>query len=140
MDIEYIQTSNSHKCVRKLYLLASDGATDLERDFYPCKRYRDIHQSFQQSYRYCRRHIHRLQYDPRQYSPKCSDTITIVKNFITHNDIDYILYKGGTIERELCEKILIPSFNIEHIPGITKAPGHNPKIEVRFHYNQLMKL
>ena len=140
MDIEYIQTSNSHKCVRKLYLLASDGDTDLERDFYPCKRYRDIHQRYQQSYHYCRRRIHQLQYDPRQYSPKCSDAMAIVKNFITRNDICNILYKGGTIERELCEKILIPSYNIEPQTGITKAPVHDPKIEVRFHYNQLMKL
>ena len=39
MDIEYIQTTTEHRCVRKLYMLAKDGYTDRELEFYPCVRY-----------------------------------------------------------------------------------------------------
>ena len=30
LDIEYIQTTKSHQCVRKLYILSNDGFTDLK--------------------------------------------------------------------------------------------------------------
>ena len=33
MDIEYIQTSKEHQCVRKIYMLANNGSTDLSLNF-----------------------------------------------------------------------------------------------------------
>ena len=139
MDIEYIQSSKTHKCIRKLYILANDGFTDLECDFYPCKRYRDIEAKYQRSFRYCQANIHKLRYDPMRYSPECRIVTTIVLNFINDNNIRYILYKGGTIERDLCDELHIPSYNIECRPGLIKANCHDPKKEIHFYYNQVVK-
>ena len=41
MDIQYIQVSKTHRCIRKVYILAKDGLF-LKSDFYPCIRYKDI--------------------------------------------------------------------------------------------------
>ena len=139
IDIEYIQISKTHRCIRKLYILAKDGFTELESDFYPCKRYRDIDEKYQRSFRYCRAHVHQLRYDPRRYTSECRNAATVVKKFIDNNDIEFILYKGGTIERDLCEELCIPSYNIECKPGLEKANCHDPKKEIRFYFNQLVK-
>ena len=37
LDIEFIQCTHTHKCVRKLYMLAKDGYMDLLLEFFPCK-------------------------------------------------------------------------------------------------------
>ena len=42
MDVEYIQTTKNHRCVRKLYILSKDGFTDRELEFYPCVRYQSM--------------------------------------------------------------------------------------------------
>ena len=42
MDVEYISTSKTHRCIRKLYILEENGYTDMELDFYPCKRYIEL--------------------------------------------------------------------------------------------------
>ena len=36
LDIEYIQCTRTHRCIRKLYILAKDGYTDLQLEFFPC--------------------------------------------------------------------------------------------------------
>lgn len=140
MDIEYIQVSKTHQCIRKLCMLAKDGFTNLRSDFYPCTRYRDIERKYQRTFHYCQNHIHNLRYDPRYYSPECKMVSQIVKNFIYKNSINLILYKGGTIEKCLCEKLCIPSYNIECLPGIEKANCHDPEEEVCFYFNQLVEL
>ena len=39
LDIEYIQTTRSHKCLRKLYMLEKGAFSSLEEEFFPCLQY-----------------------------------------------------------------------------------------------------
>ena len=142
LDIEYIQT---HKCTRKLYILTRDGRTELESDFYPCVQYWDLSEKYKRVFRYCRKHVHKLRYDPICYSPECSKTVEILRNFIHCNKISFILYKGGTIERDLCtHELCIPSYNMEECLTTTmkleKAGCHDPRTEIRYYYDQLQML
>lgn len=137
LDVEYIQVTRKHQCVRKLFMLTHNSA--LKKEFYPCKRYRDIEIKYQAAFRYCRNHIHKLTYNPRFYTTWCETVIKVLKDFIEKNKIQFVLYKGGDIERNLCEEIGIPSYNIEALPGIEKAPNHDPEAEVRFHFKQILE-
>ena len=140
MDIEYIQTSEDHRCVRKLYMLAKDGYTDRELEFHPCIRYKSMARRNKQSFHYCKKHIHKLPYYPRVYASPCSTALEKIGRFIDENNIDFILYKGGEIENDLCADIGIPSYNIESIKDLQKAYSHNPRTEVNCYYSQLIEL
>ena len=138
MDIEFIRTSPTHRCIRKIYILAKNGIDELELEFYPCKRYEDLEPKYQRSFRFCRDYIHKLTYNPRSHSPLCANVVSIINNFFFNNDIDAILYKGGTIERDLCKELHIPSINIECIEELEKAGSHNPAVEVNCYYGQII--
>ena len=138
MDVEYIQTSSTHRCIRKIYLLMKDGSTDLEMEFYPCTQYKKLESRYQRAFRFCRNHIHRLSYNPKKYSPLCSNVVAYINNFIVNNDIDMILYKGGTIEKDLCRELYIPSKNIECIPDLEKIQSHDPRVETNWYYEQII--
>ena len=141
MDIEYIQTSKTHRCIRKMYILGKDGYTDMELEFYPCKPYKDLEKFHQRSFRFCQNHIHKLSYNPTEkYAPPCRTVLVKVKAFIVYNSIDFILYKGGTIEKDLCSELCIPSYNMECVPELEKVQSHDPQTEVNLYYNQLVKL
>ena len=140
MDIEYIQTSRDHRCLRKLYILAKDGYTDRELEFNPCARYKQMPRRNTQSFKYCKRHIHKLPYYPQGYASPCDTALEKIKRFVAENQIDFILYKGGEIESDTCTDIDIPSYNIEHIKGLEKAYSHNPRMEVNCYYGQLVEL
>ena len=90
MDAETIQILSIHQRVRKLYILAEDGSTEIEEEFYPCRLYKD-------------------------FVPKYK-----LSEFSLNNIIEIILYKGGTIEKELCEALGIASINIECFPNLEK--------------------
>ena len=140
MDVEYIQTSETHRCIRKMYILGKDGYTDLELNFQPCKPYKDLEKFHQRSFRFCRSHIHKLEYNPTEkYAPPCNTVLTKINTFIVYNDIDFILYKGGTIERDLCIELCIPTYNIECLPELEKVQSHDPQTEVNLYYNQLVE-
>ena len=49
LDVEFIATSSSHRCIRKLYILAENGFTDMEMEFYPCNRYRELESKYKQA-------------------------------------------------------------------------------------------
>ena len=140
MDIEYIRISKTHRCIRKLYILADNGYTDMELDFYPCVRYKNLETKYQRSFRFCQNHIHKLTYNPKQYSAVCAAVLSNLNEFIVHNNIATILYKGGTIEKEICEKLSIPSINIECFPELEKVHSHDPRTEVNCYFNQLVEL
>ena len=140
MDIEYIQTSNSHRCVRKLYILAKDGVTDRELEFFPCVRYKNMDKHHQRTFHYCKKHIHNLSYYPEKYASPCSTVFDKLNNFIVNNGIDFILYKGGNIERNLCEALRIPSYNIECFHELEKVYSHDPRTEVNAYFSQLVQL
>ena len=140
MDIEYIRTSETHRCIRKLYILGKDGYTDREMEFYPCKRYVQLEKQHQQTFHFCHNQIHKLEYNPVRYAPPCRTVLAKVNEFIVYNSIDFILYKGGTIEKDLCSELCIPSYNMECLPKIVKVQSHDPKTEVNLYYNQLVEL
>ena len=54
MDIEYIQTLKNHRCIRKLYILAKDGFTEKELEFYPCIRYSQMKKRNKRAFNYCK--------------------------------------------------------------------------------------
>ena len=62
LDVEFIQSTKNHKCLRKMYILAKDGFTDWELEFYPCKKFKDLDIKYRKSFCYCRAHIHLLPY------------------------------------------------------------------------------
>ena len=140
MDVEYIRTSKEHCCIRKLYILAKDGYTDIELDFYPCKPYKELEKCYQRSFRFCRTHIHKLAYNPtHKYASSCHTALAKVNTFLVYNSIDFILYKGGVIEKELCDELSIPCYNIECFAELSKVQSHDPQTEVNNYYNQLVK-
>ena len=140
MDVEYIRTSKEHCCIWKLYILAKDGYTDMELDFYPCKPYKELEKRYQRSFRFCRAHIHKLPYNStHKYAPSCHTVLAKVNTFLVYNSIDFILYKGGVIEKELCDELSIPCYNIECFSDLSKVQSHDPQTEVHNYYNQLVK-
>ena len=140
VDIEYVQCTRTHKCIRKLYILANDGFTDMEMEFYPCKLYEELKKKYQHSFQFCFKHIHKLPYYPQECSTPCSTAMEKIRRFIMDNNIDLVLYKGGNVEKELCEELSIPSFNIEFFKGLIKSKSHDPRTEVNCYYEQLVQL
>ena len=140
MDVEYIQISKEHRCVRKLYMLAKDGYTEKELEFHPCVPYRTMPRRNKQAFHYCKKHIHKLPYYPQVYASPCNTASDKIKRFIDENNIDFILYKGGDIENDLCTDIGIPSYNIESIKDLEKVCSHDPRTEVNCYYGQLIEL
>ena len=115
-----------------------DGSSDLELNFSPCMRYKELQPRYQRSFRFCRNHIHKLSYSPKKYSSECADAVSKINNFVVYNDIELILYKGGDIEKELCKELCIKSMNIELIPEIEKINSHDPRLEVNWYYDQIL--
>ena len=140
LDIEFIQSTKNHKCLRKLYILAKDGFTHRELEFYPCKEFKDLDEQYKKSFRYCRANIHLLSYYPKKYASPCGIAITKIGKFIEDNGIDLILYKGGCIEEEICKELCISSLNIEKLGKFEKPDSHDPYVEVHTYYEQLMQL
>ena len=138
LDIEFIRISSTHRCIRKLYILEDNGYTDMELDFYPCKRYNDVERKYQRSFQYCKRHIHKLNYNPRKYSPECLQVLPLLNEFIVGSGIELILYKGGTIEKDLSKVLDIASLNIECFEELEKTYYHDPRFEVNFYYDQII--
>ena len=138
LDIEYIQTSGAHKCIRKIYMLEKGTFSNLELEFSPCVKYHDIERRYQKSFRFCRAHIHKLPYNPENRSFPCTTATEKIRKFITENDIELILYKGGNVEKSVCDELQIPSMNIEEF-GVVKASCHDPRLEVHCYYEQLLK-
>ena len=140
LDVEYIQISKDHRCARKLYILTKSGCTDMEIEFYPCKQYNELELKYKRSYQFCRSKIHKLRYNPKKPSPPCSKVLSKLNEFIVYNDITLILYKGGTIEKYLCEQLDMESMNVECFNELEKAYSHDPRTEVNCYYRQLVEL
>ena len=139
LDVEYIQCTLTHKCVRKLYILAKDGYMDLLLEFSPCQPLWKLSKKYQKTFRYCQRKIHKLSYYPLSPSPPCWTVLKELNNFIVDNDIELVFYKGGDIEKNLCQELDIQSYNIENF-NIKKAYSHDPYEEVNYYYSQLIKM
>ena len=139
LDVEFIRICSTHRCIRKLYILEQNGRTDIESEFYPCKRYKNLEWKYQRSFQYCQRYVHKLSYDPRNYLPTCRIILPLLNEFIVDCGIELILYKGGQIERDLCKALHISSLNIECIKGLEKSVSHNPRTEVNCYFSQIQE-
>ena len=73
------------------------------------------------------------------YACPCNTAREKIGRFIDENNIDFVLYKGGEIERDLCSDIGIPSNNIVCIKALKKAYSHDPRTEVNCYYKQLVQ-
>ena len=140
LDIEYIQSTRTHKCYRKLYILSNHGFTDLELDFYSCMTFKDLDKKYKKSFCFCRAHIHKLPYYPEKRASSCSTAEDKVKKFIVDNGIDLVLYKGGCIKKHMLEEVCIPSLNIEQLGEFGRPYSHDPHAEVNTYYEQLIHL
>ena len=138
LDVEFIRTSSTHRCIRKLCIKTRLNEV-MEAEFYPCRRYKEIEEKYKQSFRYCQKYIHKLSYNPYKYSPTCTKALLLLRKFIIDNDVEIIFYKGGTIERQMCHALDITSLNIEAF-GVKKAQSHVPREEVDCYFNQLNKM
>ena len=85
--------------------------------------------------------IHKLPYYPsHKYAPRCIKVLEKINTFIVYNNIDVIFYKGGDIEKQLCQKLCIPCYNLECLPDLEKVESHDPQTEVNGYYKQLVNL
>ena len=140
LDIEYIQTTKSHQCVRKLYILTNDGFTDLKLECHPCLQFKRLNMCYKKAFWHCQAYIHQLPYYPNGPSSPCSTAAVKLQNFITNNNIDLILYKGGQVEENICRKLGVDSFDIEYFDkDLENAYSHDPYVEVNCYYTQLVE-
>ena len=65
--------------------------------------------------------------------------LPILNEFITDNDINLILYKGGKIERDLSKALGISSLNIECFE-LEKVQSHDPYVEVNGYFSQIVAM
>ena len=140
LDIEYIQCTRTHQCIRKLYILAKNGYTDLQLECIPCKPLHKLEKRYQKAFHFCQSEIHKLPYCPEGSSLPCSAAVERLNNFIKNNEIDLVFYKGGDIEKKVCDKLHINSFNIENFMNeLEKVYSHDPYIEVNCYFTQLVE-
>ena len=101
LDCECVQISAHHQCVRSLYILCKDGVTNVYREFFVCKRYRELEMKYRKAFRYCQRNVHPLPYEPRKNnSLSCENCMYLLQHFVRKNSIDVVLYKGGCKEKK----------------------------------------
>ena len=133
LDIEYVQANKNHQCIRKVAILLEDGETFFVCEFRPCMPWRSLELKYRKSFEYCRRKIHNLEYYPLCAASNCADAIDTVRDILEWNDVRRVLYKGGDIERKLCQQLAIPSNNIVDY-GALKATSHDPLGELKEHH------
>ena len=103
VDIEAIKTSEVIHPLQGWY----------ER-FGNCKWLCELFWKEKQSFFYCQRYIHKLNfYPPRHVTLKRKDVPSIVRNF--NQNVSLMLYKGVSHEKELVRIIGMDSINIEDV-------------------------
>ena len=72
-------------------------------------------------------------------APRCRQIAGIVKSFLRANYVQLILFKGGTMEKDLADELCYQWKNLEDWK-VKKAPVHDPLLEVRFFQFELERL
>ena len=140
LDIEYIQCTRTHRCIRKFYILAKNGYTDLQLECIPCEPLHKLEKKYQKAFHFCQSEIHKLPYYPEGSSLPCSAAVERLNSFIKNNKIDLVFYKGGDIERKVCDELYINSFNIENFKNeLEEVYSHDPYTEVNCYFTQLVE-
>ena len=133
IDIEGIQISKNHICTRLIYMLSKDGLISKEIEFLPCEPLDKLDYKYQRAYEFCKWNIHGLEFDPSAPSLQCADAAREVQKFSEICNSTLIVYKGGIIEKRLCESINMRSLDIETL-GAPRVNSHDPCTEVNTHY------
>ena len=68
----------------------------------------------------------------------CNRAKDVIKYFLNIKRIELVGFKGGTVEKDFCNAINIPAYNIEQL-GVEKADNYVPKQVVNFYFGQLIK-
>ena len=122
MDIEAIQTSPTHACIREISIMPMFQATFQATNIHAiaCKDYDNLLKNYQKSFIYCFDNVHHLPYYPKTKlkDVHCQQIKTILQSYIAKDNI--VFYKGGTHEKRLCDQMQIISINIEQF-GVPKV-------------------
>ena len=133
--------SKIHSCLRKTAVLLYHGRTAVQ-EAKPCIKREALMESEEKSFSWCKENIHHLPYTPAdRSSPKCSVIPQMLADFLRENRVEIVYYKGGLLEKDLCEQINIPAYNLENI-GVRKADCcfHDPLKEVIFYKKELHRI
>ena len=125
--------SKIHICNRKVALECYDSSTKVY-EFSPCVEWKDLLlKPERKSFHHCQHYVHRLSYYPFFPNETCVNSGIVIKKYLESKDIDLILYKGGTIERSMCDTIGIECRDLE-LYGVSRYKGrvHDPLEEVRY--------
>ena len=55
LDMEMIQISKNHACVRKIYALSKDGKRELEMEFIPCILFEQLEDKYKRTFLFCQK-------------------------------------------------------------------------------------
>ena len=81
-------------CAEAVYLTKKNGSEEMKLEFFPYIRYKDLSKivSVIISFHYCQKYVHKLPYNPRNYSPLCENILKEMINLIVYYDIELVLY------------------------------------------------
>ena len=118
LKVDTIETSPTHRCIRRFYIGDKDGVNYLEMEFYPCVTYKSLTEKYKEMFHFQSSHMHGLCYNPRQRAPPCSVAVSKINDFIVYNDIEIILFNDDTdsysedVNSKICDKLGIQYMNI----------------------------
>ena len=114
LKIDAIRTSPDHCCIRRLYIGDKTGRHYVEMEFYPCQALKKLNPDLQARFHHERARVHGLTYNPIKRSLPCCKAITKIKDFIVYNNIETVLFNGGSgIVQDLCSEMCIPCHSIQ---------------------------
>ena len=139
VDLSTGYYSSIHNCIRKIALLFWDNSIQIY-EFCPCVTYSDLHKKERLSFNYCRRVIHGLSFVPFRCNGKCADSLKLIRNLLREKDVNIVLFKGGTLEKDLCRDLNIDCVDLEKL-GVPKYRGkHDPLQEVIFFRDKFVEI
>ena len=128
-----------HQCLRQSAILDYEDCLRVW-DARPCLDLkRHLMWGEERQFYWCKKNIHGLDYYPKKGFTLCSNMIEILKKYVKDRKIEIILYKGGTVEIDVAEKLGLPCLNIEAY-GVSKARSHVPEEEICEYKEQLLEM
>ena len=136
--------SKVHNCCRKIAFQCYDASIRVF-EFCPCVKYGKLDPETElKPFRYCQKYIHGLLYTPDVPVFQCDESRMLIREFLLPKKIDILLYKGGNLERDLCDELGIESRNLEDyrvLKYVTpEGEFHDPVEEVKFFRESLIEL
>ena len=117
VDIEAIRINN-HDCLREIGILHVRTNTYFSKHFIPCEDFYKLLNKDKKSFDFCFYNIHGLTYFPRptlkqQTFLSCCEAPSYLFNLV--GKYATIYYKGGHLERNLCQQLGLKCFDLEQI-------------------------